>query len=140
MFLAGLCFSVASCNFFGGDPPYIISEFTIQKGQIADVCEIADAELYFRNTADAEISAVYLNFLLYYSDGTLPGFGSNRVAVEYSGKILSGYAEKLRISLDDYVHRSSELDLVADQFFVERIEYSDGSIWQGNFWNQGGLK
>jgi hypothetical protein len=131
-----------SCDFFDEQyPPFVISGFEIKKGEIEDVCRTASAMFYFKNTANIEIAGITMSFHVYYSDGTYPGYGSNRVDVEYKGVIPAGNEELIIVSLDNIIQIYKELSFVADQIFVEKITYKNGSTWVDHmgFWQmQGG--
>jgi hypothetical protein len=133
---------VFSCDSIDAQyPPFVITGFEIKKGEIEEVCKTASAMFYFKNTADSEISEITMNFRVYYSDGTYPGYGNNRVDVEYKGIIPSGNEELITVSLDNIIQIYKDLSFVADQVFVKKITYKNGSSWVDHtgFWQmQGG--
>jgi hypothetical protein len=125
-----------SCDFVNASPPFYVTGFQINFSDIEEDFTIAEAQFYFRNTSAKDIIGITMSFRVYYSDGSYPCYGSNRVDVAYAGIIDAGEAELITVSIDSVVKIYRDLALVADQILVEKIEFADGSVWNNTtgFW------
>jgi hypothetical protein len=70
-----------------------------------------------------------------------PLIGSNIITASFSGNIPSGVKKDLIISLDPYIYVAPEKPYLVDFFYVSRIAYTDGTVWEdrnGIYYTRGG--
>jgi hypothetical protein len=122
-------------------PPFFISDFTVKKGEIENVCAIAAVLFDFGNTGKKDIVEISISFRLYYSDQGYPDYGNNLVEAVYSDTIFPGKKATVTVPLDRFIRIYRDLPLIADQIFVRKIVYADGSVWTdpAGLWQAGGL-
>jgi hypothetical protein len=131
-----------SCDFNEAvEPPFAIRGFTIETTDEHDEFQTG-AGFYFRNTAYKPVVSLIMSFRLYYSDGSYPSYGSNKVSVNFEGFISSSGEEFITIPLDSYIRIYRPMTLIADQILVEKIVYNDGTAWKDTlgFWQTGGAQ
>jgi hypothetical protein len=131
-----------SCDFNETvEPPFTIRGFTIENMDEYDEIQTC-AEFYFRNTAYTPVVSLIMSFRLYYSDGSYPAYGNNKVSVNFEGFISSSKEECITIPLDSYIKIYRSMPLIADQILIEKIVYNDGSVWKDTlgFWQIGGIQ
>ncbi|GMO50376.1 MAG: hypothetical protein Pg6C_14090 [Treponemataceae bacterium] len=142
-FLMALVFFLCSCDSVVDEyPPFVISGFSIKPGTSQTDYNIAGAEFLFKNYARKDVVKIEMSFRIYYSDGSLPCYGDNKIAVVFSGSVKSGKEEKIIVTLDDNVQIYRDIPFIADQILVGKIFYNDGSVWSDvtGFWQMGGIK
>jgi hypothetical protein len=123
------------------EPPFIIWDFAVKKGAEYDEAK-TNAEFYFKNTARKSVAAMTVSFRLYYSDGSYPTYGNNKVDVNFAGFIPQLKEELITVPLDSYINIYRSMPLIADQIWVEKIIYNDGSAWKDalGLWQTGGTQ
>jgi hypothetical protein len=143
IFFAALVFVLCSCDSIIDEyPPFVISGFSVKPGTTQTDYNIAGAEFLFKNHAKKNVVQIRMSFRIYYSDGSIPCYGDNKVDVAFSGNIKSGKEEKIIVTLDDSIQIYRDIPFTADQILVEKITYNDGSVWSDvtGFWQMGGIK
>ena len=128
-----------SCDFYEVvEPPFAIRGFTIGSSDESGE-QRTGAEFYFRNTAYKPVVSLSMSFRLYYSDGSYPSSGNNKVSVNFEGFISSSGEEFITIPVDYFIRINRAMPLVADQILVEKIVYDDGTVWKDTlgFWQTG---
>jgi hypothetical protein len=131
-----------SCDFNETvEPPFTIRGFTIGSTDEGNEHQ-RGAEFYFRNTSYKPVVSLVMSFRLYYSDGSYPSYGNNKVSVNFEGFISSSEEECITIPLDSYIKIYRSMPLIADQILVEKIIYTDGTMWKDalGFWQTGGTQ
>jgi hypothetical protein len=143
IFFIALGFILCSCDSIIDEyPPFVISGFSIKPGTSQTDYNIAGAEFLFKNHAKKDAVKIIMSFRIYYSDGSIPCYGDNKIAVSFSGNIKSGKEEKITVTLDDSIQIYRDIPFIADQILVEKITYADGTVWSDvtGFWQMGGIK
>ena len=59
-----------------------------------------------------------------------PFIGSNLIKAVSNETIESGESKELIIPLDKYVYRIPEKPYLIDHFFIRKLTFSDGSVWE----------
>jgi hypothetical protein len=126
----------ASCEFIADNggysaPPYVISKPLSFAGKKTGYYVFAGIEFTFLNTGGKTVSEVTVSCMLFDAE-TLknPFIGSNIVTAGFSGNIPGGGKKDLVISLDRYIYVAPEKPYVVDFFYVSRITYTDGTVWE----------
>ena len=114
-----------------GAPPYAITTPVYKIAGPDDVCTIGGVFFDFYNKSEKEV--VFLETCMNVFDrqtGELAFPGSGSLSSKASCKIEKAGKKNLCISLDEYLFQLEANSFCVDNFFISRIEYSDGSSWQ----------
>ena len=126
----------AGCKLNIQSPPYSISTVSIERGASADGCHnVLGVHFTLVNTADAEIRAVEIYFRLYADKGGekyvgYPDYIRNQIEERKEVRIRVEESESVCISLDNVVSKAGEDKLLAKPFYIKKIEYENGGIWE----------
>ena len=124
-------------------PPYAISKPVYRNAGPDDTCTIGGVFFDFYNKSEKEIVFIETCMNVYNSK-------SGELAFSGAGGLTSGaecIVQKLQkknlcIPLDEYLWQIENTSLCTDNFFIKKIIYADGTIWQdklgvySNSWDQ----
>ena len=114
-----------------GTPPYAITKPVYRIAGPDDVCTIGGVFFDFYNKSEKEV--VFIETCMNVFDSktgnlAFPGAGGMRSGS--SCNIDKTQKKNLCIPLDEYLYQIDSTSRYVDNFFISKIEYSDGSIWQ----------
>lgn len=134
LFLVSSLFIATSCSTTGLiECPYIIPEKQFELGEREDFFEFAGASFSIFNDSDKDISSFVVSFMVYDAEGNNPFIGSNCIVKNFNERIEAHRTEKFAVSLDSYLSQLPKDEYVLDFFYVQKITYSDGSVWSDPF-------
>ena len=128
---------LCSCNVNQIDivrPLFSVSAPEYRSGAEDTNCALGGIYFDFYNKANCDIVFIEIRFNV-FDKKTLniafPGYGT--LTCETFIKLKSGEKKQMCIPLDDYITVLSQEGYVIDQFYISRIEYSDGRFWKDDF-------
>ena len=116
-----------------GTPPYAITKPVYRIAGPDDVCTLGGVFFDFYNKSEKEVVFIETCMNVFDSQtGNLafPGAGELRSGAACS--IEKTQKKNLCIPLDEYLWQIETSSLCTDNFFISKIKYADGSIWQDN--------
>ena len=112
-------------------PPYAITKPVYRIAGPDDVCTLGGIFFDFYNKSEKEVVFIETCMNVFDSQtGSLAFSGAGGLRAGASYMIKHSQTKNLCIPLDDYLCRSDNSSLCVDNFFISKIEYADGSIWQ----------
>ena len=115
----------------GGAPPYAITKPVYRIAGPDDVCSLGGIFFDFYNKTEKEVVFIETCMNVFdKSTGELAFAGAAGLSCGASCSIEKKARKNLCIPLDDYLYQTDDLLLCPDNFFVKKIKYADGSIWQ----------
>ena len=114
-----------------GTPPYAITKPVYRIAGPDDVCSLGGIFFDFYNKSEKEVVFIETCMNVYNNQtGNLafPGAGGLHSGASYI--IKQTQTKNLCIPLDEYLCQLETTSLCVDNFFISKIEYADGSIWQ----------
>jgi hypothetical protein len=135
LFILIIVFSLPSCDILiKGSPPFVIT---------TPVCELADNSsefthagllFHFKNKSNKDISSITVSFMLFdFKIQTSPFIGSNLFEIKKVTFISSGENTRISLSLDRFIYITPTEPYLIDFFYISRIEYTNGSIWEDKY-------
>lgn len=130
---AGIC--ISSCGALRGafcaEPcPYIASAPEIVLAQKDGVCGYAYAVFEFYNDTGLAVEAVSCSLRIYDEDNAQTLNADNIVTACASAGVPARSKKEIFISLDDVLYDEGAGTYTAERFYISRIEYADGSVWE----------
>jgi hypothetical protein len=124
--------ALASCELTADSaPPYVISRPVSYCGEKTGYYSFAGIEFTFLNTGGKTVSDVSVSCMVFDPETSgNPFIGSNIITASFNGSIPAGEKTGLIISLDRYLYAAPEKPYLVDFFYVSRIGYTDGSVWE----------
>ncbi len=115
-------------------PLFTISEPVYMSHEENSACAFGGVYFDFYNKSASDV--VYLETRMNVYDGE-----SGKAAFAGQGTIItgseclveSGLGHNFCISLDPYISRITETGYIIDQFYISRVDYSDGKVWKDEF-------
>ena len=127
-----ICFSMLGCHIFHPQGvPFTLSKPECVIGGNEDYYAVAGIVFTFYNTSAKKIKRIEISCMI-YDAGTKknPFIGSNLIKAVFNESIESGEHKELIIPLDRYLYRVPDKPYVIDHFFVRKLTFSDGSVWE----------
>jgi hypothetical protein len=123
---AALC----SCELIQGpDPIQLLGAEIVIGTDAAAGSTLVSMHYTLRNSGSKDISTVHISFYMYDTSGNpVPG-GNNYFDITFSSPITAGSQVTGATSLDSAFFYKPAVDLIANQFHIYKIEFSDGSSW-----------
>ncbi len=122
--------------------PYAITEPECKIGKVDGFHEFAGIHFVFYNNTEKHVTGFRFSCVVFDSDGeSSPLIGSNVISARSLETISAHEGENIIFSLDPYISEIPTEAYVIDFFYVTKIEYSDGSVWDDPYgsWIAGGL-
>ncbi|AEE16750.1 hypothetical protein [Treponema brennaborense] len=114
--------------------PYVISKPVCKIGAQDGICRFAGVFFDFYNASAKTVSAIEIHCMIYAdSGGKNPFIGSNSIRSRFERPIAPQELKNLCAVLDAYITVIPEKPYIVDQFFIAKIEYTDGSTWTDTF-------
>ncbi|MFI3258223.1 MAG: hypothetical protein R3Y36_08005 [Spirochaetales bacterium] len=109
----------------------VLSDAECRIGKIEGQREFADIYFTFYNNSEKAITSILFNCLIFDSeDDSNPFVGNNAVEAHCSQYIPAFSSQEIVYNLDSYINEMPESPYVIDFFYIQRIEYDDGSVWE----------
>ena len=127
-----LCCLVAACTMFSAQQiPFTVSKPECVIGGNEDYYAVAGIVFTFYNTSAKKIKRIEISCMLYDAETkNNPFIGSNLIKAVSNETIESGEHKELIIPLDRYLYRIPDRPYLVDHFFIRKLTFSDGSIWE----------
>lgn len=127
-----LCCLFAACTMVTAQQiPFTVSKPECVIGGNEDYYAVAGIVFTFYNTGAKEITIIEVNCMIYDAESKKnPFIGSNLIKAVFNESIGSGEKKELIIPLDRYLYRVPDKPYVIDHFFVRKLTFSDGSVWE----------
>lgn len=121
----------------------MLPKFTIEKLEYRRMQEAVLPDDYelpagvyfdFCNKSDKKVLFLQIKLNVYdKKTGNSAFAGTGTITCNFDGTIYCGETKEFCVPLDTYVPVSTEMDLFIDSFFISRVMYSDGSVWNDFF-------
>jgi len=130
-----IIFSFSSCTGnYQETPPFIITTPVSLLSGISYEFKYAGLSFYFLNKSEKNIENLTASFRLFDAKTQNSSFtGSNEFEITKLTFISSGENKEIVLSLDKFIYRAPAEPYEIDFFYISRIEYSDGSIWEDKY-------
>ena len=114
-----------------GSPPYAISKPVYKIAGPDDVCSLGGIFFDFYNKSEKEVVCIETCMNVFNrGTGELAFSGAGGLSSGASCSVQKSQTKNLCIPLDEYLWQMETGGLCVDNFFISRIQYSDGSSWQ----------
>lgn len=115
-------------------PKFTVSKPVYKNAESDPTCEIGGVYFNFYNKSKNNIESMEIRMRVF--DRTtrqmaFPGIGTIISILECD--IQSKEHKKFCISLDSYITIFSNSDYLIDEFYISKIRYSDGSVWEDKY-------
>jgi hypothetical protein len=129
-----MVFLLSSCADFSSEtPPFAITVPTCSTNANFDFT-YAGISFYLLNKSHKSISSITAHFMLFDArTQTNPFIGSNIFEIKKFILISPGENKEIILSLDRFIYIAPEEPYLIDFFYISKIEYSDGSIWEDKY-------
>ena len=112
-------------------PPFVITKPVCETRERSGYFRYAGIVFNFMNTENKVIDEVTVSFSLYDSaTNENPFIGSNRFEITKMNLLLPNENKEVIISLDQYIYYAPLTPYLIDFFYISRIHFTDGSIWE----------
>ena len=127
-----ICFFMLGCHIFHPQGvPFTLSKPECVIGGNEDYYAVAGIVFTFYNTSAKKITRIEVSCMIYDAESKKnPFIGSNLIKAVFNESIGSGEKKELIIPLDRYLYRVPDKPYVIDHFFVRKLTFSDGSVWE----------
>ena len=115
-------------------PPYALSSPVYRPAQAQDACLVGGIFFDFYNKSEKEVVFIQASMNVFNKNtGELAFAGAAGLSAGSECSIQYCQTKSLCIPLDDYIWQLGDSSsFCVDNFFIRRIEYADGSVWQDN--------
>lgn len=133
-FLCLLLFSILGCSGNTIDlrePEFAVST-PVYKNSIEDNrCLLGGVYFDLYNKSETDIVFIEIRMNVFDKETGKNAFmGYGTIISENEVNIRAGEIRNMCVSLDQYITVSSEAGYNIDQFYISRLEYSDGRVWK----------
>ena len=130
--LLPLSLFISACHLFHTQQiPFIVSKPACEIGGNEDYYAIAGIIFTFYNTSAKDIESIEVSCMVFDSEyKNNPFIGSNLIKAAFHEHIKSGDHKELIIPLDRYLYHAPDKPYLIDHFFVRKLIFNDGSIWE----------
>ncbi len=112
-------------------PPFVITKPVCVIGASEPNYQCGGIEFTLYNTSNKTISGIAMSCMVYDAETEKsPFIGSNIIKATFSGLILPDESRRLILSLDDHMHTIPEDPYLLDFFYISKVMYTDGSVWE----------
>ena len=127
-----LYFLFTACTMFTAQQvPFTVSKPECVVGGNEDYYDVAGIVFTFYNTGAKEIQRIEISCMIYDAETkNNPFIGSNLIKAICNETIGSGEQKELIIPLDRYLYRVPDKPYLIDHFFIRKLTFSDGSVWE----------
>ena len=121
--------------------PYVVTEPTCRVGKLENNYDFAGIHFTLYNNTDKQIKNFSCTCTIFDSDGDNPFIGNNCIIAKSNNPINSADNSEVIIKLDPYMNWIPEKPFIIENFYVTKIEYSDGTVWKDSIgaFRQGGF-
>jgi len=115
-------------------PPFIITTPVCSVSNSSNNLIYADISFAFFNKSGKNIESITVSFMLFdFKTEKNPFIGSNLFELTKIITILPNESKDIILSLDKFITIVPLEPYLIDFFYVLKIKYTDGSIWQDRF-------
>ena len=127
-----ICFFMLGCHIFHPQGvPFTLSKPECVIGGNEDYYAVAGIVFTFYNTSAKKIKRIEISCMIYDAETKKnPFIGSNLIKAVFNESIGSGEKKELIIPLDRYLYRVPDKPYLIDHFFIRKLTFSDGSVWE----------
>ena len=122
--------TLSACELLQGPNPIQIvgAQIIIGPDAVAG-SNLVSTHFTVRNASSKDISTLHISFYMYDTSGyPVPG-GNNYFDIAFSAPFAPGVQVTGATNLDSSFSYLPHVDLVANQFHIYKVEFSDGSSW-----------
>lgn len=132
MYAALCCLLLAACRgFISVEVPFAITKPQCVIGGNEDYYAIAGIVFTVYNTGGKDIERLEVSCMVFDEETKRnPFIGSNLLQASFYEGIGKGEKKELILPLDRYIYRVPERPYIIDHFFVKKIVFTDGSVWE----------
>lgn len=112
------------------NPPYAVSNPVLEDGTGTNGCNVGGLFFDYYNKKQINVVKLEVKFCIYDKETKLSVIKKGQISATLNSEIAGGEKRKLCIPLDSYITTFNKDRYIVDQFFVSRIEFSDGSTWE----------
>lgn len=128
-FLSVNLFWLLNCSFYI-DSPFVLENIRCEIGEKDNVCRFAGVFFSFFNATEKAISKIGVSFSVFNQDGTRPFYNNSNIKAELLCEVLPQQKIEVCACIDSKVSLVPEENYIVGNFRVDKIIYSDGSIWE----------
>jgi len=127
--------SLSSCEgFIPESPPYIITTPVCELSGNSYDFTYAGISFSFMNKSRKTVDSVTAYFMLFDSrTQSNPFFGSNIFEITKLVLISPEENKRIVLSIDNFIHIAPTEPYLIDFFYISKIHYTDGSIWEDQY-------
>ena len=135
LFIILVVLSLPSCaDLISESPPFIITTPVCELAGSSSEFTHAGITFYFQNKSDKNIDNITVSFMLFDAKTQAnPFMESNMFEIKKYAFISPGENTKITLSLDKFIYISPTEPYLIDFFYILRIEYDDGSLWEDKY-------
>lgn len=112
-------------------PLFTISEPVYKSSAEDSTCKTGGVYFDFYNKADSTVTFMEIRMNIFDPvSGKMAFTGTGTIVTRQAVSIAAGEIKHLCINLDSYITVSKESGYYIDQFYISRLEYSDGQVWK----------
>jgi hypothetical protein len=145
LWLTGVCsiLLAASCKLAADSaPPYVITKPISYCTEKPGYYTFAGIEFVFLNASTKTAVEIAASCMVFDPDSHKnPFIGSNMIRAVFKGAVPGGQKKDFIIPLDPYIYSAPDSPYLIDFFYISRIVYEDGSVWEDNngIYHTGGM-
>ena len=113
--------------------PYVITEPQCKVGQFEDIYNFSGIHFTMYNNSNKTIKNFVCTCTIFDTDGDNPFIGSNCIISKLSNIINPNDNAQIILDLDSYLNYIPSTPYLVENFYVTKIEYSDGTVWKDSF-------
>lgn len=131
--------SPISQNSTAGHTPFVISIPECRTGSVTGAYSSCGVHFSYTNTSTKTVARIKISCMVYSDkNGTNPFAGSNNILADFpengvTDNIVPGDSRNFILNLDPYIYCTPSEPYLIDYFFVKKITFTDGSIWEDPF-------
>lgn len=132
-----LLFMVSGCSDNASDitkPPFSVTQPEYKDSSKDSRCVLGGVYFNFYNRGECSVAYIETRMNVYDRKTRKTAFtGYGTIESGSSVKIRKNETRQLCVSLDQYITVKALEGYYIDQFYISRIEFEDGTVWEDNF-------
>ena len=115
-------------------PPFVITKPVFEIIERPYYFNYAGIVFKFMNQGREIVEKITVSFLLFdQRTQNSPFVGSNRFEITRGDPVYPDQNREIIISLDKFIHVAPNEPYLIDSFYISKIQYVNGSVWQDKF-------
>ena len=112
-------------------PPFVITKPVMEINERTNHYTYAGIAFKFLNNSYEHIDRITVSFMLFdaITQGS-PFIGNNRFEITKYDMVFPGENKEVFISLDRYIYNAPAEPYLIDFFYVSKIHYTNGKVWE----------